>query len=163
MKRLLVFPVLIFTCSILKASQNALAFEFVQGVIVDPTASVVYLMNPEGGSTQSAYPGGAVRAITRRGAKPLLPYDDTLLAQAEGKEGVAHRRQVSTPTPASGTRWGCMPVTQGIYNPSPLQVCGYIPTSCPIGQSIIASDADEGTWPNGSRKGNFGCSSTMPP
>jgi hypothetical protein len=56
MKRLLVFPVLIFACSIPKASQTSLAFEFAQGVIVDPAASVVYLMNPEGGLTQSAYP-----------------------------------------------------------------------------------------------------------
>jgi hypothetical protein len=31
----------------------------------------------------------------------------------------------STPTSASGTRWGCMPVTQGIYNPSPPQVCKF--------------------------------------
>src|SRR5450631_2527040 len=87
MKWLLVVPVMIAACSIVKASPNALAFEFAQGVIVDPTASVVYLMNPEGGIDAVSLSGGAVIATTARGAKPLLLYDDALLARAEDKDG----------------------------------------------------------------------------
>jgi hypothetical protein len=73
---------------LIAASQGALAFELAQGVIVDPTASIVYLMNPEGGIDAVNLSGGAVIATTARGAKPLLLYDDTLLAQAEGKGSV---------------------------------------------------------------------------
>jgi hypothetical protein len=87
MKWLLVVPVMIAACSIVKASPNALAFEFAQGVIVDPAASVVYLMNPEGGIDAVSLSGGAVIATTARGAKPLLLYDDALLARAEDKDG----------------------------------------------------------------------------
>jgi hypothetical protein len=70
------------------ASQGALAFEFAQGVIVDPARSLVYVMGPEGGIDAVALSGGAVLATTTRAAKPLLLYDDTSLGQAEGKDGV---------------------------------------------------------------------------
>jgi hypothetical protein len=73
---------------LIAAAQGAFAFEFAQGVIVDPKASVVYLMNPEGGIDAIALSGGAVLATTTRAAKPLLLYDATLLAQAERKESV---------------------------------------------------------------------------
>jgi hypothetical protein len=73
---------------LIAAAQSALAFEFAQGVIVDGARSLVYVMNPEGGIDAVALSGGAVTATTTRGAKPLLLYDDTLLAQAEGKDGV---------------------------------------------------------------------------
>lgn len=45
-------------------------------------------MNPEGGIDTVALSSGAVLATTTRGAKPLLLHGDTLLAQAEGKDGV---------------------------------------------------------------------------
>ena len=70
------------------ASQGALAFEFAQGVIVDPTASIVYLMNLDGGINAVALSDGTVLTTTPRAAKPLLLYDGTLLAQAEGKDSV---------------------------------------------------------------------------
>lgn len=98
MKWLLVFPVMIAACSIVKASPNSLAFEFAQGVIVDPTASVVYLMNPEGGIDAVSLSGGAVIATTAHGAKPLLLYGDALLAQAEDKGGSSVLSLVSLST-----------------------------------------------------------------
>jgi hypothetical protein len=80
---------LFFFFSILTvASQGALAFEFAQGVIVDPTASIVYLMNLDGGINAVALSDGTVLTTTPRAAKPLLLYDGTLLAQAEGKDSV---------------------------------------------------------------------------
>ena len=73
---------------LITTAQGALAFEFAQGVIVDPKASFVYLMNPAGGIDVVALSDGAVLATTTRAAKPLLLYDETLLAQAEGQERV---------------------------------------------------------------------------
>jgi hypothetical protein len=73
---------------LIAAAQGAFAFEFAQGVIVDPKASAVYLMSPGGGIDAVALSGGAVLATTTRAAKPLLLYDATLLAQAEGIESV---------------------------------------------------------------------------
>ena len=70
------------------AVQGALAFEFAQGVIVNPKASSVYLMNPAGGIDVVSLSDGAVIATTTRAAKPLLLYDETLLAQAEEQESV---------------------------------------------------------------------------
>ena len=61
-------------------------------------------------------------------------------------------------------KWGCGPVTQGIApdpnNPAPT-VCGYIPV-CPREQNLIVS-LGQGTWPDGSLKGVFSCSSELPP
>ena len=61
-------------------------------------------------------------------------------------------------------KWGCKMITQGVApdpnNPPPI-VCGYIPT-CPSGQSLITS-LGNGVWPDGSRKGAFSCSYTLPP
>jgi hypothetical protein len=78
----------LFFSVLIAAAQGAFAFEFAQGVIVDGAHSTVYVMNPEGGIDAIALSGGAVLATTARGAKPLLLYDGTLLAQVEGKEGV---------------------------------------------------------------------------
>jgi hypothetical protein len=73
---------------LIAAAHSALAFEFAQGVIVDPARALVYVMNPGGGIDAVALSGGAVLATTARAAKPLLLYDGTLLAQAKGKDGV---------------------------------------------------------------------------
>ena len=78
----------LFFSALIAALQGVLAFEFAQGVIVDPARSLVYVMSPKGGIDAVALSGGAVLATTMRAAKPLLLYDDTLLAQAEGKDGV---------------------------------------------------------------------------
>ncbi len=86
MKWLFIFPALIAASWVVMASQSSLAFGFAQGVIVDGKGSVVYLMNPEGGIDAVNLSGGAVLATTTRGAKPLLLYDDALLAQAERKD-----------------------------------------------------------------------------
>jgi hypothetical protein len=76
-------------CSVLIASSpSAFTFEFAQGVIVDGAHAVAYVMNPEGGIDAVALSGGAVLATTMLGEKPLLLQDDTLLAQAAGKDGV---------------------------------------------------------------------------
>lgn len=70
------------------AAHGALAFEFAQGVIVDPGRALVYVMNPAGGIDAVALSGGGVLATTARAAKPLLLYDGTLLAQAKAKDSV---------------------------------------------------------------------------
>ena len=70
----------------------------------------------------------------------------------------------SSTVSSDGKVWGCRSVTQGIppdpNNPPPV-VCGYIPT-CSSEQNLVAT-LDEGTWPDGSRKGIFICSSDLPP
>jgi hypothetical protein len=78
---------LIAAGSIAQAAKNEAAFEFAQGVIVDPAAAAVYVMSPEGGIDAVSVSGGAVLARTAQGAKPLLLYDGSLLAQAERKDG----------------------------------------------------------------------------
>jgi hypothetical protein len=61
--------------------------------------------------------------------------------------------------------WACREVSQGMeYDPEnpPSEVCGCNPASCPRGQRIITS-YDIGTWPDGTGKGTFSCSSEDPP
>jgi hypothetical protein len=77
-----------FFSVLIAATQSAFTFEFAQGVIVDGARSIAYVMNPERGIDAIALSSGAVLATTARGAKPLLLYDDTLLAQSEGKDGI---------------------------------------------------------------------------
>src|SRR4051794_20513062 len=80
--------VLAAACGIAGAAGNAMAFEFTQGVIVDLTRSVVYMMSPGGRIDAVNLSAGEVTATSTRGAKPLLLYDDVLLAQAEAKDRV---------------------------------------------------------------------------
>jgi hypothetical protein len=86
MKWLVFSLVLTTACGIADPSRKALAFEFAQGVIVDTSRSVVYIMNPEGRIDAVNLFTGEVIATSTRGAKPLLLYDNVLLAQAEAKD-----------------------------------------------------------------------------
>lgn len=61
-----------------------------------------------------------------------------------------------------GTRYGCSPPTSGAEPPvPPPDVCGCMP-ACPDGLFLIANAAS-GTWPDGSQRGTFSCSSELPP
>jgi hypothetical protein len=81
------YPLLMLTaaCGITHASQNARAFEFAQGVIVDGLHSVVYISNSEARIDAVSLSNGAMIATSTRGAKPLLLYDDVLLAGAQDR------------------------------------------------------------------------------
>jgi hypothetical protein len=64
----------------------------------------------------------------------------------------------------AGQRFGCRQRTQGAAPPrgeTLPQVCGCVPR-CKAGLQVIAFQL-EGTWPDGSRKGNFLCSASGPP
>lgn len=65
----------------------------------------------------------------------------------------------------SGGKFTCGPVTRGMEggpdDPAPI-VCGCAPTKCPAGQSMVSSASTE-RWPDGTYKGSYGCSSTLPP
>jgi hypothetical protein len=73
--------VLAVGCGIIGAPRNALGFEFAQGVIVDTLQSIVYMMNPERSIDAVSLSAGEVIATSGRGAKPLLVYDDVVLAE----------------------------------------------------------------------------------
>ena len=61
-----------------------------------------------------------------------------------------------------GTSYGCAPPTQGAEPPvPPPDVCGCMP-DCPMGYFLIAN-AEGGTWPDGSQRGTFSCSTSLPP
>jgi len=75
--------VLAVACGIVGAQRNALGFEFAQGVIVDTLHSIVYMMNPERSIDAVSLSAGEVIATSGRGAKPLLVYDNVLLATDE--------------------------------------------------------------------------------
>jgi hypothetical protein len=85
---LFAFLVLTAVCGIAGASRNTLAFEFAQGVIVDVTRSVVYMTSQGGRIDAVNLAAGEVIATSTRGAKPLLLYDDILLAQAKARDQV---------------------------------------------------------------------------
>jgi hypothetical protein len=65
------------------AASSATPFELAPGVIVDPVRGVVYLMNPQRGIDAIAFPSGKLIWRTASAAKPLLLFDDRLVAQAE--------------------------------------------------------------------------------
>src|SRR6266478_3683196 len=70
-------------CGITHAAPNARAFEFAQGVIVDALHSVVYMLNSQAGIDAVSLSNGEVIATATRGQKPLLLYDNFLLAAAQ--------------------------------------------------------------------------------
>src|SRR5215471_6938255 len=86
MRRLLLPLALIGACIIVDASPNALAFEFAQAAVVDSRKPVAYLMAPEARIDEVDLSSGQVLATSTQGARPLLLYDTTLLAQAEPHE-----------------------------------------------------------------------------
>jgi hypothetical protein len=83
--RMSVYSLLMLTaaCGITDASPNARAFEFAQGVIVDALHSVVYMTNSESRIDAVSLSNGEAIATSARRAKPLLLYDDVLLASAQ--------------------------------------------------------------------------------
>jgi hypothetical protein len=96
MKSLFSYLVLAAACGIAIAPRNALGFEFAQGVIVDIARSVAYMVNSEGRIDAVNLSDGEVIATSTRGAKPLLLYDDVLLA--EGKDQIDALRVVGLST-----------------------------------------------------------------
>src|ERR1700757_200009 len=78
---------LLMLALLVTSPQGVFAFEFAQGVIVDGAHAVAFIMTPEGGIDAIALSNGTVLTTTAHGAKPLLLFDDTLLAQAAEKEG----------------------------------------------------------------------------
>jgi hypothetical protein len=72
-------------CGIAPKSADARGFEFAQGVIVDALHSVVYMSNAQAGIDAVSLSNGELIATSTRGAKPLLLYDDVLLAAAQDR------------------------------------------------------------------------------
>jgi hypothetical protein len=62
-------------------------FEFRPGVIVDPERAAIYLMNPERGIDAVDLASGKLHWRTDRAAKPLLRYEERLVAQTEPGDG----------------------------------------------------------------------------
>jgi hypothetical protein len=83
MKSLYSLLMLTAACGIAHASPDARAFEFAQGVIVDALHSVVYMSNAEARIDAVSLSNGEAIATSARRAKPLLLYDDVLLASAQ--------------------------------------------------------------------------------
>jgi hypothetical protein len=63
------------------------SFEMLQGVIVDPVADRLYLMNPHGGINAVGLASGNLLWTSAAAGKPLAAYDDRLAAQAEPSPG----------------------------------------------------------------------------
>ena len=76
---------LMAACGSTHAATNARAFEFAQGVIVDALHSVVYMANAEARIDAVSLFDGKVIATSTSGAKPLLLYNDVLLAAAQDR------------------------------------------------------------------------------
>jgi hypothetical protein len=63
-----------------------MAFEFAQSVVVDPERARAYLMAPEARIDEIDLSSGEVLATSPQASRPLLLFDDLLLAQAEPLE-----------------------------------------------------------------------------
>lgn len=62
-------------------------FELLPGVVVDPAAERLYLMNPQGGIDALELATGKLLWTSRAAGKPLAAFDDRLAAQAEPTVG----------------------------------------------------------------------------
>lgn len=82
----------------------AQSFELINGVIVDPGSSVIYLMNPERGIDAIEVASGKLIWRSTTAAKPLLLFDDRLVAQAEALSGNRVLPIVVMNTAAQGER-----------------------------------------------------------
>ena len=132
-----------------------LAIAIIVGLVLIGGGTYVYLnkgvtiTKPENKSESNKSESSELKDVADTEVSTVIPAEDST--------------QKLTPSP-SAEEWGCRSVTQGAFfdpNNQPQTVCGYLPT-CPNGQSLITS-LGEGTWPDGSRKGVFACSSTFPP
>jgi hypothetical protein len=83
MRSLYSLLMLIAACGVCHAAPNSRAFEFAQGVIVDVLHSVVYMSNAQAKVDAVSLSSGEVIATSSNRAKPLLLYDDVLLATAQ--------------------------------------------------------------------------------
>jgi hypothetical protein len=82
---------------IARAAPNPRGFEFAQGVIVDALHSIVYMSNAEGRIDAVSLTSGDVIATSSRGTKPLLLYDDVLLAAAQDRTDALSVVALTTP------------------------------------------------------------------
>lgn len=67
------------------------------------------------------------------------------------------------PSCKRGTKFDCMPITSGVAPPHGEQhpsVCGCIPN---CGTNYVFARMAEGQWPDGSQKGTFQCTNSLPP
>jgi hypothetical protein len=91
--------------------------------------------------------GGAAPPPSAPGPPPAPPLKPTPVAAPSWKHCPANRH------------FGCEPRSQGVA-PAPgdtiPEVCGCIPSCPPSRRALVAQEA-EGTWPDGTRKGNFSC------
>jgi hypothetical protein len=85
MKSLCSLMALMTACGIARAAPDARGFEFTQGVVVDASHPVVYMPNANARILAVSLTNGEVIAISTRGTKPLLLYDDALLAAAQDR------------------------------------------------------------------------------
>ena len=72
-------------CGIAHAAPSSRGFEVAQGVIVDALHAVVYMPDAQGGIDAVDLSSGEVIVSSPRGAKPLLLYEDLLLASARDR------------------------------------------------------------------------------
>lgn len=80
---------------------------------------------------------------------------------AEGSSEAVFLQKISLSS-TSQTTWGCQYITQGAApGPDTPVVCGYMPTCSP--ELSLVAGLGEGSWPDGSRKGVFGCAADLPP
>jgi len=86
-----------------KLAGSESAFELCSGVVVDPVTATIYLMNPAGGIDSVSVPSGELHWSTEAAAKPLMLYDDLLIAQAE--EGRGKFEIVLLKAPSGGEPW----------------------------------------------------------
>ena len=77
--------VLMAACGITTASPDVRAFEFAQGVIVDAPRAVVYVSSAQAKIDAVSLSNGEVIATSTRAGKPLLLYDDVLLAAVQDR------------------------------------------------------------------------------
>lgn len=69
------------------AEQMSTPFELRPGVVVDPAAARLYLMNPQGGIDAVELATGNLLWTSKAAAKPLAAFDDRLAAQANQTPG----------------------------------------------------------------------------
>jgi len=93
------------------------SFAFRPGVIVDPARSAIYGMAPERGIDAVDLVSGALRWHSDRATRPLLPFGDLLVAQAETPPGAAPRLRLvllDVDDPAAPAREIDVPLPAGV-------------------------------------------------
>ncbi len=85
------------------------------GVVVDPTAGRLYMMNPQGGIDAVEIASGKLLWSTTAAAKPLITFDGKLLAQGEATRG-SHDLPIVALDARDGSRHGTvgLPMPAGV-------------------------------------------------